>query len=134
MRDPSTTPALTGRTVLVVEDEALILLDLRYALEAAGARMRLARGVDEALGEIARERPDAAIVDLTLEDRRDAGAVLERLVGEGVPTLLHSGDAPRHRALLERYELPLLTKPSPSERLLETLARLLADAESDAAR
>ena len=54
--------------VLVVEDEANILLSLRFVLEQAGYEVRTATSGREGLAELRREQPDLLILDLMLPD------------------------------------------------------------------
>src|SRR5437868_4279040 len=54
---------LAGQTILVVEGEPLIALDLRTALEAAGAEVMVARNATEALARISEFDFAAAVVD-----------------------------------------------------------------------
>src|SRR5215212_10006381 len=58
-----------GATVLVVEDNSIIGLDLQLTLEAFGYRvLGPASSNEEVLVMLAQERPDAAVVDLHLID------------------------------------------------------------------
>src|SRR5215204_171408 len=60
---------LAGATVLVVEDNAIIGLDLQMTLEAFGCRvLGPASSNEHALEVLVHERPDAAVVDLRLTD------------------------------------------------------------------
>ena len=59
--------ALSGAQVLVVEDQALIAMDLEVTLREFGcAVLGPAASVAEALALAGRERPDAALLDLGL--------------------------------------------------------------------
>ena len=57
---------LLGRSVLIVEDEPLIALDLHDTLHKAGASILAAITIKEALELIARAQICAAIVDVSL--------------------------------------------------------------------
>jgi len=57
-RDP-----LRGRSILVIENEPLIALDLRNELEAAGAHVICARSPQTALQAIDQDQLSAAVVD-----------------------------------------------------------------------
>ena len=121
-------PALEGRTILVLEDESLIMLDATLALEELGARVLPSGTSDGALHVLDTRRVDAAVLDVTLADGSTCEPVARRLAALGVPYLLHSGDAARHAGLLRRLGAPLVSKPFPSHRLVRRVARLLADA------
>jgi CheY-like chemotaxis protein len=61
---------LIGRTILVIEDEPLIALDIRQAFEDAGATVVMARTLAAALVEAEDTSISAAIVDHALGDGR----------------------------------------------------------------
>jgi CheY-like chemotaxis protein len=54
--------------ILMLEDEPLILMDLEFAAEDAGARPLCASSVREALSILQAEPVDSAILDVTLKD------------------------------------------------------------------
>lgn len=57
------------RSVLVVDDEANILLSLEFLMKKAGYDVRLARDGDEALAEIGKARPDLVLLDVMMPKR-----------------------------------------------------------------
>ena len=119
-------PSLEGRTVLVLEDEGLIVLDARLALEEAGARVLAVGSVGSALSLLDGPPPDVALLDLTLAGGTNAERVALRLAELDVPYVVHSGDVQRHRSLLSRLGNPdVLQKPYPSHHLAGHLASLL---------
>jgi DNA-binding response OmpR family regulator len=70
---PSTTTGSLRRTfrVLVVEDEFLIAMDLNEVLAGAGFEVVGPVGsVEEALSRLAVDRPDAAVLDVSLSGER----------------------------------------------------------------
>lgn len=78
-------------TVLVVENEALIALDLEGMLLSAGAReVHHAMSCYHALEWLEHENPDLAILDLFVNDGSSA-PVAERLRQTGTPFLVYSG-------------------------------------------
>lgn len=79
------------RTVLLVENEALIALDLEGMLLSAGAgQVHHAISSSEALDWLEREKADLAILDLFVSDGSSA-PVAERLRNVGTPFLIYSG-------------------------------------------
>ena len=56
------------KRVLVIEDEANILLSLTFVLEREGYQVRSATTGRDGLAEMQRERPDLVILDLMLPD------------------------------------------------------------------
>src|SRR3954453_8954378 len=82
---------LAGATVLVVEDNSVVGLDLQLTLEAFGCRvLGPASSNEHALEVLAHQRPDAAVVDLHLTDG-SATPVTEALAARGVPFMLLTG-------------------------------------------
>ena len=81
---------LTGRSILIVEDEPLIAIDVQIVFEAAGAKTTLARTLKAAL--VAAEAADlsAAILDHALGDGNSA-QLCERLKERDIPFLIYSG-------------------------------------------
>ena len=57
------------QSVLVVDDEANILLSLEFLMKKAGYEVRLARDGEEALAEIGRARPDLVLLDVMMPKR-----------------------------------------------------------------
>jgi DNA-binding response OmpR family regulator len=82
----------TARTILVVEDDALIAMDFQAELEAAGWRVLGPVGrVAAALDLLSNGRPQAAVLDINL-GRETSYPVASALVGRGVPFVFLSGD------------------------------------------
>ena len=81
---------LTGCSILVVEDEPLIAMDVVQGLEAAGASVSKASTLSEALCKV--ECPDlsAAVLDHGLNDG-DASQICERLAKRNIPFVIYSG-------------------------------------------
>lgn len=118
---------LDGCTVLIVEDEFLIMLDLQSQLEDVGAVVVTASSVAE--GMIAAEQPlDAAILDVRLPDG-DVFPVATYLTKRNVPIVFHSGHA-RSASVISQYPSAItLSKPTNEQLLINTVAR---QARSDA--
>jgi len=69
---------MSERTVLIVEDEADILMSLRIALELADYRVLGVASAEEALTVFDREAPDAMLLDIGLPGM-DGWTLLEQL-------------------------------------------------------
>jgi DNA-binding response OmpR family regulator len=86
---------LTGRLVLIAEDEPLIALDLTLALEDEGARVVRARSLKEALAGVEDRTLSVAILDHVLSDG-DKSQLCERMKERNIPFITYSGyDHPR---------------------------------------
>jgi PAS domain S-box-containing protein len=110
--------------VLVVEDEALVGMQMRWALEGAGFAVRgPAASVDQALAEIGRALPDAALLDINLGGALSL-PVAEALLARGVPFAFCTGyaapaDLPDHLRAV-----PVLGKPCSPETIVAMARRL----------
>jgi CheY-like chemotaxis protein len=111
---------LTGRSILVVEDEALIAFDLVASLENAGARVQVAGTLANAVEHAQARDWCAAIVDhqLGTETSEPVYAVLEL---RGVPFLCVTN------APLWLISSPVLTlaKPAPTERVIRIIDAMI---------
>jgi len=111
--------------VLVVEDEALIALDIEIMLQSLGCVVvGPAATVAQALHALAGGAPDAAILDVNL-GHEQAFPVADRLVECHVPFVFLTGYSPdilpsRHRSR------PVASKPCRAEALARLLAPVLA--------
>ena len=114
------TRILTGRAVLIVEDEPLIAMEIVRAFERAGALVLGANTVEQALLLLDNGGLSAAVVDHGLSDG-DSSRLCERLKELDIPFVLHSGysnlDGPCRGA-------PFVSKPASPDVLVTTLERL----------
>ena len=91
MTDPTTAQALTGRRILVVEDEMLIAMLLEDLLEDLGCQvLGPVSNVPQALELTAKERPDAAVLDVNLGAER-VYPVADALTQAAVPFVFVTG-------------------------------------------
>lgn len=105
-----TTNDLAGHTILVVEDQPVIMLDLKRELEQAGAQVRGVNDTD-----------DASLSGAVLDGA--APAVADGLTERGLPFVFHTG---RQRAAFARWpHAPVLVKPASTEAIVADLVRLL---------
>jgi two-component sensor histidine kinase len=115
---------LTGKRILVVEDEPLIGLDIVAALEDAGATVTgPAATIDEACRLIESGSFDAALVDANLHGH-PVGRVAETLAQRGVPFAFATG-YDRDGLPQGFKDMPILRKPSGSDQVVGMVARLL---------
>jgi CheY-like chemotaxis protein len=114
---------LLGRSVLIVEDEPLIALELHDALHKAGASIIAATTIGEALALIARAQICAAIVDVNLGGH-DCSSVCAALAKRSIPFTFYTGytSAPR---LAQWPTAPAVSKPTQSKTMVDTIAQLL---------
>ncbi|ACL55316.1 response regulator [Methylobacterium nodulans] len=115
---------LTGRRILIVEDEMLIALELSDVVaDAQGCPIGPVRSNREALVLLDREPVDVAILDLNLADG-EATPTAERLIGSGIPVLVCTGGVLPRAMRLMWPDLPVHRKPVSADRLIRTLEAL----------
>ncbi|HEY1274249.1 MAG TPA: response regulator transcription factor [Thermoleophilaceae bacterium] len=118
---------MTGRRVLVVDDEPQILRALKVVLGGAGFDVVPAAGMEEALDVAAVRPPDAAIVDLVLPD--GDGVEVTRRIREWsqMPILVLSavGDESEKVRALNAGADDYVTKPFGSDELIARLGAAL---------
>lgn len=112
--------------ILVVEDDALIAMELGERLDemgyaVIGPAMTLA---DAEAAAAAEERPDAALLDANLAGQSSV-SVGVALVARGVPVAFCTGYDEIKNLPSELQSAPLLTKPVSDERLMAALRNML---------
>jgi CheY-like chemotaxis protein len=120
-------PALLGKRILVVEDDAVAAVEYRFQLQSVGAMQTLQPTVRRALDYLAGHDVDAAIVDYLLPDG-DCAPVLEQLAERHIPFVIVSGDTFGMRDA--PTGAPVLSKPV----RMADVCRKLADALAAAGR
>jgi CheY-like chemotaxis protein len=115
-------PALRGRSILVVENEIFIAMDIVQALESAGAHATMTTTVRHALILVEHDGLSAAIMDHALSDG-DSTALCERLKARGIPYVSYSGYAPVRGA---SEDAPHINKPESMDVLMSAMEKLLA--------
>ena len=115
---------LRGKRVLIIEDEALIAIELSDIVEGnEGQVVGPFRTNREALSLLDIESVDAAILDLNIADG-EVTPTARRLIAAGVPILVcTAGTLPR--AMREQWpDLPIHRKPVRARSLVNTLSEL----------
>jgi CheY-like chemotaxis protein len=115
--------ALAGRRILVVEDEALLALDLQQLLGQRGAEVIGPAGsVSQALEAINENHIDCALLDVKLGDET-ADAVAVALEQRAIPTVFVTacGDGNLPHGFEAR---PVVEKPYTEEQLLRLIGRI----------
>jgi DNA-binding NtrC family response regulator len=113
---------LAGRLVLIVEDEPIILFELKQQFEDAGAQVLSAREVQQALVLAEHAALSAGLLDYRLGDETTT-AVCHRLKERNIPFVVYSGYDDVHEAC---RVADVIDKPADSRRLVEAVARLFA--------
>lgn len=119
--------------VLVVEDEASVLLTYRLLLEEQGYKVFPALSSQEAEAVLARKRFDLVLCDLSLEQNHTGFEVFERVRRRypDVPCVMLTGYA--NRETVERAEqagISVFFKPIEIEEFLSTLKNILRNSHA----
>lgn len=104
-------------TTLVLEDEPLIAMDTETTLRQTGFGVSILGSCAEASEWLGVRRPDVVIVDIMLRDE-PSGAVVEHIIANGIPFVVHSGDVAASLVGLPCEHGTWLGKPSGPDDLL----------------
>ena len=118
------TGVLTGHTILVVEDQPLIALDVAQSLEIAGAKVTTTNTLRHAMILIEHDGLSGAVVDHVLVDG-DSSGLCARLKERGIPFLIHSGYV---RVGGPCGDVPHVAKPATEQQLVTAVVRLIGEA------
>lgn len=110
---------LTGLDIFLVEDDFLILLDLKTVLEEAGATVVTAVSVSEGL-KLSQNSYAAAVLDIRLPDG-DVFPIAERLSKCRTPIIFHSGNADSSTAKTLFPDAVALVKPAQQHVLIDAI-------------
>jgi len=117
---------LDGRSILIVEDEAIIAMDLTMALEDVGAEVTSTGTLKHALLLVEHDGLSAAILDHGLKDG-DSSLLSKRLKERGVPFLIYSGHSDAEAV---KQGVPVVSKPASHEVLVAAVEVLIQSADN----
>jgi DNA-binding response OmpR family regulator len=112
---------LDTQTILVVEDEPFILLEIQRVLEEVGARVLTAGSVQEALALLDREDVTASILDYRLQGGT-ADDLCHQLTARKIPFVIYSG-YPNVEGECRRWEI--VSKPADPQLLVARVLSVL---------
>jgi DNA-binding response OmpR family regulator len=129
-KDESQRQAAGTKRVLLVDDDPEIVDAIRYALEAKGFQIFIARDGNQGLAMAEREDPDLVILDMMMP-KRSGFLVLEKLRRtREVPVrviMITANEGSRHKAYAEMLGVDdYLRKPFAMDKLVDSVQRLLA--------
>lgn len=115
-----------GRSVLIVDDDPLVRSALARHFRHRGHDVRTARGVGEAIDLLREQPPEAAVIDLRMED--GSGLELVRQLQELAPgtravILTAYGSIPSAVEAMQLGAVNYLPKPSDPETILAAIDR-----------
>ena len=111
---------LTGRSILVVEDEPLISLEMAIIFESAGAKVSVARTLADATRLLGQDDVSAAVLDFGLGGE-SVSTLCGHLRERGIPFMFYTG----HGHVQGSYpEAVVVEKPASGNTLLTAMAAL----------
>ena len=120
----SATDKVDAPSILIVEDEMLIGLEISQILKAEGYEIiGPAATIGAALAELKKYRCDAAVLDINL-GRENSEPLAKLLAAEGTPYISVSG-CDRNDRPAAFADTPHIAKPIPSATLVKEMRRLL---------
>ncbi len=117
------------QSILLLEDEPLILMDLEFAAEDHGCTAWATPNCTEALAVIAEhgEALTVAVLDVSLGQGKTCFPVANELDRLGIPYILHSGDLDRHDENIRTLNAALIAKPASAP---DVIAAAIAHAQT----
>ena len=117
-------PVQRGATVLIVDDDEVILDSVGQMLEEEGFAVQTARDGVEALDSIVERMPDVVLLDLKMAGM-DGATTLKaiRMRWEGLPVIILTGypDSDLMHDALQFSPITILAKPSDPEKALRAV-------------
>ncbi len=112
----------TTCTILLLDDEPLILMDLEFAARDRGCEVVATATCSEAIKaiEVHGSAIDVAILDVSLGQGRTCFPVAHALDRHKIPYLLHSGDLDRLDERIRKLKAKLIAKPAAAEQVVST--------------
>jgi DNA-binding NtrC family response regulator len=118
---PMTSASLTGRSILLIEDEPLIAIAIQQELQDEGAKVQTVRTLADASRFLRTEDLSAAIIDFGLADGEATG-ICAVLNTRRIPFIVHTG-----YAACRDFDgaAAVIPKPAPSGALVTALREAL---------
>jgi CheY-like chemotaxis protein len=129
MIDPTTEERLTGKRILIVDDDREVLDIMNQALQSEGALTLTCSDGNRAVQLCETDKPELVILDMMLP-KRSGFLVLERVKRLPNPAkviMVTANEGKRHHEYAERLKVDgYLLKPVRLERLIKMIMELLA--------
>ncbi|HEY8337291.1 MAG TPA: HWE histidine kinase domain-containing protein [Tardiphaga sp.] len=121
--------SMRGLSVLMVEDQLLIAMDVQTMLASEGAaNVETASSVKEALHSLSIIRPDVAILDVNLGNGSSL-PVAHALMEQGIPFVFATGYGESSLIPASLAEVPIVRKPYDIDGLIAALTSAMAKAK-----
>src|SRR5216684_5685997 len=135
--DPNMTSDASKASILVVDDEASVLLTYRLLLEQRGYRVTAVISGQDAIAELKKNRFDLLLCDLSLEERYTGFDVIEfgRRQVPGISAALLTGYASVEAAeRAESAKVAILYKPIDIDQFFSTVSALVGETSDGEAK
>ena len=119
-------PTLQGRSILIVEDNPIIVMDVTLAFEHTGAELTTTNTLKHALLLVEHDGLSAAILDHALGDG-DSSLLCKRLKERGIPFMMYSGYPKSEGAPQDAVHI---SKPATHDVLVTAMEGLIQRAEA----
>ncbi len=114
--------------IMIVDDEALVLLDLVLTVEGLGYRVFCdSTSTAEAMEHLGNDRPDAALLDIDVGGT-PVWPLARELKRRGVPTVFVSANHAHRELETEFAHCPAVDKPASSGDIIEALKQVIPPA------
>ncbi|MDG6080259.1 response regulator [Erythrobacter litoralis] len=113
-----------SNSILVVEDEPFVALDLKFACEDVGCDAVTASNCREAISAVGETAFIGAVLDVNLGRDETCDAIARTLRDHDIPFVLHTGDLDRAGEYLRGIEAPIVAKPSTASAVIARLQKL----------
>jgi DNA-binding NtrC family response regulator len=115
---------LAGKSVLIIEDEALIAMSVEFCLQDAGAAVvKIANSIALAQSALDEGIPfDAAVVDLHLADG-NASSLVQALSARGIAVVITTGDLACRSQPAHSKAITVLQKPHTESDLINAIQK-----------
>lgn len=115
-----------SKKILVVEDEAITALDLKFQLEDRGFEAFIADNAEDATKICQEENPDLIITDIQIKGDVDGVELAKKLSKEGFEIIFLSANPDNHDIVLENNDEPLyIKKPISTDDLMNIVNNIL---------
>jgi DNA-binding response OmpR family regulator len=119
---------MAAKTILLVDDDPVIMRAMRLVMEKRGYRILTAADGNMGLAAAEREAPDLVVVDMMMP-KQSGFSILEKLKTRNKTTprvvMITANEGDRHRAYAEMLGVDdYIRKPFNMERLLESVEKL----------
>ena len=121
-----------GFWVHLVDDEIAVQTSVAAFLNTVGAKVTVSETSTEAIKFLRKNRPDAILLDLQLQDGDSGLAVVDSIRDLSLPVALITGESISENVLAEKYpDLLMLQKPVSDAALLDLLDYMAIEHEED---